>query len=368
MLNLDSDIDLSRFFTWWGQELSFLLPKKMRASFTRGRGFLVLDMLDDKVIVSHVDREQESLLGEFEYNALAKNELNDLIENNAQYKDADIVLRVPEKKAIRQNILLPSAAEANIQQVLTYELDKYTPFNKDQVYFDYIHINKEKKASHLNLVLVLVKKTTLDSMYERCLALGLTPSFSDAEIRPVISGDTGSRYNLLPVDLCQKADKKPLFIMLGSFLLALFLLMVMLFYPLSKLEDGLDKLKYHRKLVEKSALEIEESKKGIDYLYQATQDVIDRQSELPAIINVIDTVSNVFNDETWVSQLRYSNKVLQLTGQSTNASSLIELLEKTDVFKNTKFISPVTKDNRSGMERFKISTELTKKYRDAEAE
>jgi general secretion pathway protein L len=368
MLNLDSDIDLSRFFSWWGQELSFLLPKKMRASLANGRGFLVLEVLNDNVKVSFVDRDQERLLDEFEYNALAKNELNDLIENNAQYKEADIVLRVPKKQSIRQSILLPSAAEKNIQQVLNYELDKYTPFNKDQVYFDFIQIEKEKKTSHLNVVLVLVKKATLDGMYERCLALGVTPSFSDAAVRPVISGDTSSRYNLLPREKCKKADKKPLFIMLGSFLLAFALLMVMLFYPLSKLEEGLDKLKYHRRLVEKSALEIEESKKGIDYLYQATQTVIDKQSELPAIINVIDTVSKVFNDETWVSQLRYSNKILQLTGQSSNASSLIELLEKTDVFKNTKFISPVTKDNRSGMERFKISTEITKKYRDAEAE
>lgn len=368
MLNLDSDIDLSRFFTWWGQELSFLLPKKMRASVARGKGFLVLEMLDDKVKVSHVDREHDNLLGEFEYNALAKNELNDLIENNAQYKDADIVLRIPKKSSIRQNILLPIAAEANIQQVLTYELDKYTPFNKDQVYFDFIQEEKEKKTTHLNLVLVLVKKSTLDRMYERCLTLGLTPSFSDAEIHPVISGDAGSRYNLLPTNLCKKSDKKPLFIMLGSFFVAFLLLMVLLFYPLSKLEDGLDKLKHHRRLVETAAFKIEESKKGIDYLYQATQDVIDKQSELPAIINVIDTVSKVFNDETWVSQLRYSNKTLQLTGQSNNASSLIELLEKTDIFKSTKFISPVTKDNRTGMERFKISTEITKKYRDAEAE
>ena len=368
MVNLNSDIDLSRFFSWWGQELSFLLPKKMRASLTGGKGFVVLEMLDNKVKVSYVNRESENLLGEFEHNALAKNELNELIQNNAQYKDADIVLRIPKKLSIKQNILLPSAAEANIQQVLTYELDKYTPFNKDQVYFDFIQIAKEKKTTHLHLVLVLVKKTTLDSMYERCLTLGLTPSFSDAMVHPVISGDTSSRYNLLPTNLCQKSNKKPLFIMLASFLTVLAMLMVMLFYPLSKLEEGLDKLKHHRHLVEKVALEIEESKKGIDYLYQATQDVIDKQSELPAIINVIDTVSQVFNDETWVSQLRYSNKTLQLTGQSSNASSLIELLEKTDVFKSTKFISPVTKDNRSGMERFKISTEITKKYRDAEAE
>ena len=79
------------------------------------------------------------------------------------------------------------------------------------------------------------------------------------------------------------------------------------------------------------------------------------------MVTLINTVSQIFNDETWVSNLRYFNHTLQLTGQSENASNLIGLLEKTRLFSGTRFISPVTKDNRTGLERFKISTQVKPK-------
>ncbi|MCK5828730.1 MAG: PilN domain-containing protein [Methylococcales bacterium] len=368
MINLNGDIDLSRFFTWWGQELKFLLPKKMRESFSGGKGFLVVEASGDKVKVSYVKQEQEEVLGEFEHNALAKEEIQNIIDSSTKYKEADIVLRVPENLSVKQDIFLPAAAEANIQQALTYEIDKYTPFNKDQVYFDTIKLEKENKSTQIHLLLILVKKSTLDEMYQRSLDLGLVPYFSDSAAQTVVSGDLHSKYNLLPSNLCQKRDKTPFFIMLGSLFLTCALLAFLLFYPLYKLEGGLDKVKHHRRLVEKEAMIIDESKKGIDYLYLATQKVIDKQNELPPMIDIINTASRVLKDDTWVSQFRFVNKSLQITGQSGSASSLIESLEKTTIFHNAKFISPVTKDNRSGKERFKISTEIVNKQRDAEAE
>lgn len=368
MLDLKSDIDISQFFTWWGQELSFLLPNKFRKSLARGKGYLIVEISLDKTKVSYQNREQKDLVGNFKHNALAKEELQNIIKSNQQYKDAEIILRIPKELSVRKDVYLPAAAESNIQQVLTYELDKYTPFNKDQVYFDFVKLDKEKNTNHIHVLLILVKKATLDGMYKSCLNLGLKPHFADSATQLVEAGNASSKYNLLSSDLCQKINKKPFFIMLGSILLALVLLCTLLFYPLYKLDNGLDKVKRHKRLVEKEALAIEESKKGIDYLYRATQKVIDKQSQVPPMIDVINTATKVFKDDTWVSQFRFVNKTLQLTGQSSSASSLIESLEKTDLFKNTKFISPVTKDNRTGLERFRISTEIKRKKRDAEAE
>lgn len=368
MVDLNGDIDISRFFTWWGQELSFLLPKKFRETLAGGKGLLVVEANAQSVKVSYLNQGQENVLGEFEHNALAKEELHNIIESHPKYKEAPVVLRVPDHLSVKQDIFLPVAAEANIQQALTYELDKYTPFNKDQVYFDTIIFDKEKNATQLHLLLILVKKNTLDEMYESSLNLGLIPSFADSAAKTVVSGEPKTQYNLLPSDLCQKRNKTPFFIMLGSMLLTFALLAFLLFYPIYKLEKGLDRVKHHRRLVEDAALKIDESKKGIDYLYLATQKVIDRQNEIPAMIEVINTASKTLKDDTWVSQFRFVNKSLQLTGQSGSASSLIQSLEKTSIFHNTKFISPVTKDNRSGLERFKISTEVAKKQSDAEAE
>lgn len=369
MMNLNNDIDISQFFKWWGTQLSSFLPATYRDALTRGKSLLVVEKKGQLYSISCTNQGQEVLLGEFEPNALNAEEVQKLIEGDVRYKDADIVLRVPEKLSIKQDVFLPVAAEANLRQAITYELDRYTPFNKDQVYFDFIKGEKKSNKTHIHVILVLVKKATLDEVHEACLSLGLTPHFSDSAIQPVVSGEKSSRYNLLSSNLCQKSDKTPLFIMLGSMLVTLLLFAVLLFYPLHKLDAGIEKLKHHKQLVEKVAIEIEGSKKGIDYLYQATQKVIDKKNEFPSMIEAINTATSVLKDDTWVSQLRYVRKNLQLTGQSSSASSLISSLEKTDVFRNAKFISPVTKDNRTGMERFKISTEVIRKTTtNAEAE
>lgn len=265
------------------------------------------------------------------------------------------MLRVPEQSSIKQEVFLPAAAEANLHQVMSYELDRFTPFNKDQVYFDLIKPQQAKNNTHIHLTLVLVKKQMLEFMYESCLTLGLKPSFSDSATQVVEPGKASSRYNLLPENLCQKADKTPLFIMLGSLAVALLLFAFLLIFPLSKSASGLEKLKFHARSVERTAIEIEDSKRGIDYLYQATQKVIDKKNASPSMIDVIDTVSKVLGDDTWVSRLQFSNNTLQLTGQSGSASNIIESLEQTKFFHNVKFTSPVTKDSRTGLDRFRIS-------------
>ncbi len=357
-MNLNSEIDLSQFFSWWGGELSAFLPQKFRERLSRGKGFLVVELHAGLARVEYVDRERVSFLGTFPPNALAREEINDLIESEPLYKDAECVLRVPEKLTIKQDVYLPIAAEGNIKQALTYELDRYTPFNKDQVYFDYIKLDQENNKTHLHLLLLLVKKETLDEMYQAAIKLGFKPSFSDSAAHAVVSGKASSRYNLLAENLCEKENKKSLYIMLGALLLTLALFATMLFYPLYKLDQGLEKLKQHAGLVEKAAMHIDDTKKGIDHLYSATEKVIIKKKEHASMIDVINKATEILNDDTWVSQLRYVNNKLELTGQSKSASSLIASFEDTELFHNTKFISPVTKDNRTGKERFKISTEV----------
>ena len=367
MLNLDSKIDVSLFFKWWWQQLSFFVPRKFLDALEREKSLLVVEIDSAKAKISFVNNQQETALGEFEFNELAKEELQSLIANNKQYSDAKIVLRVPEALSVTQDVFLPAAAEGNLYQVMSYELDRYTPFKADQVYFDFIKLGPANNKALIHLLLVLVKKDSLESMYQHCLGLGLQPFYADSAARVLSAEETLSQYNLLPKNLCQKANKKPLFIMLGSALLALVLLIILMILPISSATDLLNELKQRARKVEKVALEIEDSKRSIDYLFQATQSLIDKKKAAASVIQLMNKVTEVFGDDTWVSNWRYYDSTLELTGQSGSASNLIASLEKTKLFRNTRFISPVTKDRRSGLERFKISTEvIIEQHADAE--
>lgn len=367
MLNLDSEIDVSLFFKWWWQQLSFFVPRKFLDALARDKCQLVVEINSETAKVSFVNQLQETQLGEFEINELGKEEVQSLTSGNKEYSDAKIILRVPEALSVTQDVFLPAAAEANLRQVMTYELDRYTPFHAEQVYFDFIKQGLANNKALIHLLLVLVKKSTLENMYQQCLSLGLQPFYADSQAQLVSPDKSHSQYNLLPKNLCQKANKKPLFIMLGSILLTFTLIIALMVIPLGRATEQLNELKQRSRKVEKIAREIEDSKKSIDYLFQATQVLIDKKKAAPSLVELMNTVTEVFGDDTWVSQWRYFNNTLQLTGQSGSASNLIASLEKTTNFSNTKFISPVTKDNRSGLERFKISTEvIIKQNADAE--
>ena len=369
MLNLDSEIDLSLFFKWWWQQLSFLVPRKFQEALARDKSLLVVEFTPVTAKISFVKQQQETALGEFAFNELAKEELQSLIASHKEYSDAKVVLRVPENLSVMQDVFLPAAAESNLHQVMTYELDRYTPFNVEQVYFDFIKLGPANNKALIHLLLILVKKDSLENMYQHSLSLGLQPFYSDSAARIVNPAEAKSQYNLLPKDLCQKANKKPLFIMLGAAFVTLVLLIVLMILPGTRATDQLNELKQRARKVGAVAQEIESSKKSIDYLFQATQALIDKKRAASSVIELMETVSEVFGDDTWVSNWRLYNNTLQLTGQSGSASNLITSLEKTKLFKNTKFISPVTKDRRSGLERFKICTEVIKEqHADAEAE
>ena len=76
------------------------------------------------------------------------------------------------------------------------------------------------------------------------------------------------------------------------------------------------------------------------------------------LVDTIDRLSKLLKDDTWVSQLKYSNGNLELLGESANASDILAILEKTNYFKNARFISPVTQDQQTNKERFQLSTEI----------
>ena len=54
-----------------------------------------------------------------------------------------IYLCVPQEQAIVQQVFLPLAAEANLRQVLEYEIERQLPFKREDIYFDFLPVGKK---------------------------------------------------------------------------------------------------------------------------------------------------------------------------------------------------------------------------------
>jgi general secretion pathway protein L len=86
-------------------------------------------------------------------------------------------LRVPEDLSVMQDVFLPAEAESNLHQVMTYELDRYTPFNAGQVYFGFIKLGPANNKALIHLLLILVKKDSPEHDKQRFFIRLLTQFF-----------------------------------------------------------------------------------------------------------------------------------------------------------------------------------------------
>ena len=76
-------------------------------------------------------------------------------------------------------------------------------------------------------------------------------------------------------------------------------------------------------------------------------------------------LSKLIKQDTWLTYLQLTDGRLQFQGQSPTASALIAVLEESPFFTNARFVSPVTQDVRSGLERFQITVDVISGGQDA---
>jgi Tfp pilus assembly protein PilN len=81
---------------------------------------------------------------------------------------------VPQEQAIVQKIFLPRAAEANLKEVLEYEIERYLPFRRDDIYYDYMPAGKE--GDKIGVFLFAIPKKSLTTLLEVLASFGIKPA------------------------------------------------------------------------------------------------------------------------------------------------------------------------------------------------
>ncbi|NWG04113.1 MAG: pilus assembly protein PilM [Syntrophaceae bacterium] len=83
-------------------------------------------------------------------------------------------ISIPREKVVTRFITLPIATQENLRKVMEYEIPKYTPYEKEEVYFDYQVLKKEKEQ--LRLFAAFVKKAEVDYYLSLLKGIGIQPT------------------------------------------------------------------------------------------------------------------------------------------------------------------------------------------------
>jgi len=352
------DFDLKRFFQWWGRELTFLVPNKLKTLFSDQSGVLVLTAADTAFQIRFYNHADQSNPTTWPLDASSADSYQTVKTQNPDFEKAECILRLNDSQALKKIVYLPAAAQENLQQVVGFELDRYTPFKAEQVYFTAVPLGKTEHGQ-IEVLLVFTPRTLLDEQLGRLQTLGVQPARVDYSQASTTCPSTAPAYNLLPERYRPRGNPlvQALHWLLNGVLLLLF--MAVLIWPVWQEGQTVDTLKNQIKTLEKETRVIEEKQHEIDALRQQTQRLIDVKTQTPSLVAVLNELSTLLKDDSWLTHFQYAEKRLQIQGQSPAASSLIGLLEGSGFFSNVSFVSPLTQDKATGRERFQISMDTS---------
>lgn len=345
------------FFDWWFGELGHFVPESIRRSLARvgQRGSLILSLGPSEVALTYEHGGRLRPLAVVDpASGGARQELAAALGRGTSLWRKPLCLRLPASGALRNIITLPLAAESSLHQVISYELDRHTPFKAQDVHFAVRVVSRETSAQRLRVELTIISRAVIDAALAAARGFGFKPDCVD-----IGSGDPTKPPSPLILEDERPATRRFarwLNITLGGAVLILAAIAVYL--PIQTEEMQAARIESQLAEVKKKTVELRRVSDQIAALRDDGTFLVNRKRRAPNASEILATVTKIMPDDTWLVEFQLSAAELQLAGFSASASDLIGFLEHTPIFRNTAFRSPVTQDPASQRERFHIAARV----------
>src|SRR5690348_14080603 len=267
-------------------------------------------------------------------------------------------LRLASGEALVRRVTMPLATEENLREVLGFEMDRLTPFRAEDVYFDYRVLSRDTAAGQLVAQVAVARRELVDARIAFLRSL-------DANVQAVVvREDSGPApaLDLLPSEQRGERESASQRRMQGALLAAVAVLLALaLFVPIWKKRETVIAL---QPLVAKARQDAEATDRLARTLERQVSDynfLLTRKYTTYPVLAYIEEVTRLLPDNTWVQQLdiRTSGKTreVQITGETTSSSKLIEILEQSKLLRNATPRGTVTRGSTPNSERFMIAAE-----------
>lgn len=349
---------LPGFFAWWRDQLLACLPARWRDLLSERSESLLLDLHDEEIVVW---RERGDAMSEYarirrDLPSEAQSAEFQRLRNAIGDPAVRTVFCIPADRVLTRALSLPSAAEENLRQVLSFEMDRQTPFKADQIYFDSRVLGHDASGRNVQVELVLIPRGRLDQ------ELNALPSGA-ADLDGVDSWRSvpgaGRRHtNLLPPE--RRAHRRNLRtpVNLALAAAALVLLVLNMNESLANRAAAVEAMRAEVSQANTAAKQVAALKKSLADSIGGANFLTDRKRNGPLTVALINDISQRLPQDTYLERLQIENKQVQLQGQAQEAAKLIALLGASPCLGNPGFQGQVQPDPRTGKERFQINADL----------
>jgi general secretion pathway protein L len=335
---------LQNALRWWLGELAGFVPESVRHRVAGLRSRYVL--VDDGAGLAlwrETGREREAM-GRIHQRTRAANQ-----------HPLDVVLRMPAERALRIAAPLPLAAERNLDQVVGFEFERLLPFRRNEAYYAHRILARDKTSRTLQVELTALPRAEVDAAVQIAARAGL--HVASIEIPAAASGDAPSFIALEKSGQGRATSRRLVLTVLTTIVLVLAVAAIALpFWRAGKIRDRLTtELTVARREAELSA----KLQSQIDAHLRDQHFLVDRRRHMPTVTELLDALTHLAPDDTWLTELQIAGTDIRLTGAAGSATALLGLIAQSPDFRNAAFRSPVVQDSRLGRERFDLGAQIS---------
>jgi general secretion pathway protein L len=258
------------------------------------------------------------------------------------------VVQLAPDNVLRRSVAFPAQVQDNLHQVLGYEIDRLSPFQADEVYFDFRVGEGSAQEDKVTVELALCRRDQVRDWLQGLRDAGM-PADS------LTWDGAWPKANLLPPE--ERPQRGSGLFSLTKLLLLLVLLLgtAALATPIWQMQQVRDERAGGLEDLKVRSEKVHEMRKALELARKGSVAVLQAKWEQPRMIDLLQDLTERLPDNTWVQNLDFRDGEVQVRGESAQATALIDLLEQSPGITEVSFRSPVVQVAGSGRERFHIS-------------
>jgi general secretion pathway protein L len=341
---------LQEFATWYGRQMGTLLPSLAARAQGRPDGLLViLDAREPAIALAERRRGKETAAERFTLDPAGLAAARVALQGR---RTLPAFLRLPPGMILERGIVLPLAAEPSLARVIALELDRYTPFAAEEVFWAAAVSGRDRAQGRLQVALLLVPRQALQAVLGPLRTLGIVPSMLEgrstggAERALAIEGEAASRR--------ARRQRRLALVAAGACAVLAAVAVGLPFWQQGQADAAVQArlAALQPRVAQAASLRQSLAARG------AGSDAVQaEQAQVADSLQAIAALTQILPDDTYLTGLVLQKREVSIEGQSANAARLIGLLSNDPVIRNAAFAAPVTR-NDAGADLFSIKAEV----------
>ncbi len=251
-----------------------------------------------------------------------------------------VVVRPPASWLLEREVTLPLAAADELSRVLAYEMDRFTPFQADEVYWSFDVQSRDTSAGVLRLRL---------SVVPRALLLGLVAPLERAGAAPSLLefGGAGGTVRTLRIERppTGRERRRRRAVLLGASVCAV-LALAAVAQPLIRQSIALGAVDSRIADLQPRIAKVEALRRRLASASTGADAIAREQLRIGNPLRILASLTELLPDDTYLTSFGLHDRTLTLEGQSAAAAKLIGGLSSDPLIQEPAFTAPVTRTQK----------------------